>query len=78
MDGACLGGGDRMWNEMHTLQQFRCGFFWEGLLLTLIFQRPKCYKNPHDTKKPCIIAEDFFYGTLRFYFQLEEPAVICL
>lgn len=79
MDGACLGGGDRMWNEMHTLQQFRCGFFWEGLLLTLIFQRPKCYKNPQcDTKKPCIIAEDFFYGTLRFYFQLEEPAVICL
>lgn len=62
MDGACLGGGDRMWNEMHTLQQFRCGFFWEGLLLTLIFQRPKCYKNPqYDTKKPCIIAEDFLW-----------------
>lgn len=62
MDGACLGGGDRMWNEMHTLQQFRCGFFWEGLLLTRIFQRPKCYKNPqYDTKKPCIIAEDFLW-----------------
>lgn len=64
MDGACLGGGDRMWNEMHTLQQFRCGFFWEGLLL-----RPKCYKNPqYDSKKPCIIAEDFFMDLYVFIF----------
>lgn len=69
MDGACLGGGDRIWNEMHTLQQFRCGVFWEGLLLTLIFQRPKCYKTPqYDTKKPCIIAEDFFMDIYVFIF----------
>lgn len=48
------------WNAHPSTISLR--LFWEGLLLTLIFQRPKCYKNPHyDTQKPCIIAEDFLW-----------------
>lgn len=50
MDGACKGGGDRMRNETHTLQQYFAAAFLRGSFVNTDLRRPKCYKKPqYDT-----------------------------